>query len=330
MTARARKVGEDEAGQRLDRWFRRHFPELPHARLQRLLRSGQVRVDGRRVKSGHRVEAGQQVRIPPEAFVDAVREPSAPPVSKADANLLRRAVLHRDASVLVLNKPPGLAVQGGSAIHRHLDGMLEALRFEAAERPRLTHRLDKDTSGVLVLGRTARAAAALTRCFREGRVVKTYWAIVAGVPTRRRGRIDLALAKRPTPGGERVGVDDERGRRAVTEYEVIDRVGREAAWLAFRPLTGRTHQIRAHAAALGTPILGDGKYGRRQAFPKGVALSGKMHLHARAVELPHPDGGRLRVEASLPPHFAETLRRLGFSESEGADVFAERRSAPLN
>lgn len=318
-------VAEGEAGQRLDRWFRRHFPALSHNRLQRLLRSGQVRVDGHRVKAGHRVEAGQQVRIPPEALSDAAPPPaSRPPVGERDARQLRAAVLHRDASVLVLNKPPGLAVQGGTATRRHLDGMLDSLRFEAAERPRLTHRLDKDTSGVLVLGRTAPAAAALSRSFREGRVEKIYWAIVVGVPKARRGRIELALTKRSGAGGERVRIDDDGGRRAVTEYVIIDRIGRELAWLAFRPLTGRTHQIRAHAAALGTPILGDGKYGRRQAFLKGLTLSGKMHLHARAIALPHPDGGTLRVKAPLPPHFAETLKRLGFSEDRAAaDPFAD-------
>jgi len=326
MKLRARAIEAEEAGQRLDRWFHRHYPQLSHGHLQRLLRSGQVRVDGRRVKSGHRLEAGQQVRIPPQALTEEAPPPTAnaSPVRERDARLLQAAVLHRDASVLVLNKPPGLAVQGGSAVHRHLDGMLEALRFEAEERPRLTHRLDKDTSGVLVLGRTPRAAAALTRAFRDGRVEKSYWAIVVGVPEPRRGRIDLALAKRPAPGGERMLVDGDGGRQAVTEYAVIDRLGHEVAWIAFRPLTGRTHQIRAHAAALGTPILGDGKYGRRQAFLKGLALSEKMHLHARTITLPHPDGGTLSVVAPPPRHFSETLGGLGFSEDSTPDPFADR------
>lgn len=320
MRPRSHEVAAAEAGLRLDRWFRQRFPGLTHGRLQRLLRTGQVRVDGRRVKAGHRVEAGQQVRVPPEA--DAPAQPARPRVDAHDAAMLRAAVLHRDEAVIVLNKPPGLAVQGGSATVRHLDGMLEALRFEAAERPRLVHRLDKDTSGVLALARSAAAAAWLTRAFRDGRVEKTYWAIVVGVPQPGAGRIDLGLAKRAGPGGERIRVDEAAGRRAVTEYRVLDRVGREAAWLALRPLTGRTHQLRAHAAALGTPILGDGKYGGRRAFLQGLTVSTRMHLHARGLALPRPDGGMLRIEAPPPPHFAETLKRLGLRQADGADPFA--------
>jgi 23S rRNA pseudouridine955/2504/2580 synthase len=312
-----RQVGADEEGQRLDRWFRRHFPALPHGRLERLLRTGQVRVDGRRVKAGHRVLPGQQVRVPPEAVAEAPSQHarSDPPVGERDRRMLLETVLHRDADILVLNKPPGLAVQGGSGIARHLDGMLDALRFEAEERPRLVHRLDRDTSGVLVLARTARAAAWLTSAFREGKVRKTYWAVVVGVPEPRQGRIDLALAKRLGSGGERVQADHD-GRRAVTEYSVLDRAGRDVAWVAFRPLTGRTHQIRAHAAAIGTPILGDAKYGRQHAFLAGLGLPPQMHLHARQVLLPLADGGELSVTAPPPRFFLETLAALGFAMDE--------------
>ena len=316
MSTAERQVSEDEDGQRLDRWFSRHYPGLSHGRLEKLLRTGQVRVDGRRVKAGHRVAPGQQVRVPPEAAEGkAAAEPRPAPVRERDARALRATVLYRDDAVLVLNKPAGLAVQGGSGLARHLDGMLDALRFEAPERPRLVHRLDKDTSGILVLARTARAAQALTRAFREGSVEKTYWAVVAGVPEPRQGRIELALAKRPGPRGERVRADDE-GRRAVTEYRVIDRAGRDVAWVEFRPLTGRTHQVRAHAAALGTPILGDGKYGRRQAFLDKMGLSGRLHLHARKVRLPRPDGGELHLKAPPPKPFVDTLAALGFAVDE--------------
>jgi 23S rRNA pseudouridine955/2504/2580 synthase len=318
MSAAERQVADAEDGQRLDRWFRRHYPGLSHGRLEKLLRTGQVRVDGRRVKAAHRVLPGQTVRIPPEAETagEAAQRRDAAPVSEREARALRAAVLYRDDAVLVLNKPPGLAVQGGSGLAQHLDGMLDALRFEGRERPRLVHRLDKDTSGILVLGRTLGAARALTRAFREGKVEKTYWAVVAGVPEPHQGRVDLALAKRLGLGGERVRVDDEGGRRAVTEYRVIDRVGREVAWVAFRPLTGRTHQIRAHAVALGTPILGDGKYGRRQAFLDKMGLSGLMHLHAREVRLPHPNGGELHLKAPPPKHFGDTLAAFGFAMHE--------------
>ena len=321
MSVGVREIEPGDAGQRLDRWFRRHYPDLGQGRLQRLLRTGQVRVDGKRVKANHRVEAGEMIRIPAEATV--APPPTIPRVSKAEQRRVVELVLHDEDEMIVIDKPAGLAVQGGSAVNRHLDGMLDGLRKPGGERPRLVHRLDKDTSGLLLLARTARSAARLTKAFRDGEIEKTYWAIVAGLPPEPRGRIDLPLAKRAGPGGERARVDDEGGRRAITDYAVIERAGRHAAWLAMRPLTGRTHQLRAHAAAMGTPILGDGKYGRRDAFPGGFEVPPWLHLHARSLVVPDGRGGTRLFEASPPAHFRETLSALGFDLAAAADPFGD-------
>jgi 23S rRNA pseudouridine955/2504/2580 synthase len=310
---------EDGAG-RLDRWFRRHYPELNHGRLEKLLRTGQVRVDGKRARAGDAVAPGQAIRVPPLA------EPSAPPpvrrVRPEDERVLRDLVLYRDASAIVINKPAGLAVQGGTKTGRHVDGLLDTLRFDLDERPRLVHRLDKDTSGVLLIARTAAAAAFFTRAFREKTTRKIYWAAVVGLPRLLQGRIDLALAKHAGPGGERVQGDDEDGKSAVTYYRVIDHTGDRASWLALLPITGRTHQLRAHCAALGTPILGDGKYGGSAAHLAGVVAASALHLHARSLAIPSPAGGRLRVTAPLLPHMRETWNLLGFT-GDAADPFAE-------
>ena len=306
------RVTDDEAELRLDRWFRRHYPELTHGRLEKLLRTGQVRVDGGRVKASARLEPGQTIRVPPLG-----QATSAPPkqeeraVSDEDAAFARSLVIHRDDDVLVLNKPAGLAVQGGTGTTRHLDGMLDALRFGSAERPRLAHRLDRDTSGIILLGRTARATAFLARAFQGREALKTYWAITVGVPVPQRGRIDLSLAKTGGKGYERMEADEDEGKRAITDYTVIDHAGKKAAWVELIPRTGRTHQLRAHCAALGTPILGDGKYGGRTAMLQGIETR-RVHLHARAIEMPHPSGGMLRVTAPLPDFMQETWRFLGF------------------
>ena len=319
-------VADGETGLRLDRWFRRHFPRLTHARLQKLLRTGQVRLDGRRAKAGTRLAAGQSVRVPPLGD-DGAAPPhgatkEAPVVSAADAEALSAAVLYRDDHVIAINKPPGLAVQGGTGTRRHLDAMLDALRADGGARPRLVHRLDKDTSGVLLLAGSAAAAAALTRAFRVKAARKVYWAAVTGVPRPARGRVDLPLAKQPGPGRQRVAPDSGTGKTAVTLYRVIERAGSRAAWLVLEPVTGRTHQLRAHCAALGTPVLGDGKYGGRGAFFEGNAVARRMHLHARAIRLPHPRGGVLEVVAPLPAHMRATWRVLGFREENAPDPFA--------
>ncbi len=318
-------VATGEVGLRLDRWFKRHFPGVTHVRLQKWLRTGQVRVDGRRAKAGARLEAGQRIRVPPLGedgnSRPASRRPSPPP-DAAEAEVVRALVLHRDNQVIAIDKPPGLAVQGGTGTRRHLDGMLDALRFDASERPRLVHRLDKDTSGVLLLARSATAAAALTRAFRDKTARKVYWALVVGVPKPARGTVDLALAKAPGKGGEKVVPGIPSGKRALTRYVVAEHLGRKAAWLVLEPLTGRTHQLRAHCLALGTPIVGDGKYGGAAAFLPGIGLERRLHLHARAIRIPHPDGGVLEVAAPLPRHMRQSWRLLGFDDT-AIDLFAE-------
>jgi 23S rRNA pseudouridine955/2504/2580 synthase len=312
-------VGEADGTLRLDRWFRRHYPGLAHGRLEKLLRTGQVRVDGKKAKSGDRVSPGMAIRVPP--LSEPAQFPEGPArVRPQDEALLRSLVIHRDELAIVLNKPPGLAVQGGSGTTRHVDGLLDALRFGHAERPRLVHRLDKDTSGVLLIARTAAAAAFFTRAFRDKTTRKIYWAIVAGLPNPRQGMIDLSLAKGSGKGGERVRPDDD-GKDAVTYYRGIDAAGDKASWLALLPLTGRTHQLRAHCAAIGTPILGDGKYGGAAAHIPGGAAEHRLHLHARSLAIPHPAGFTLKITAPLPAHMRRMWDFLGFA-ADAPDPFA--------
>lgn len=322
------QVAGSDAGMRLDRWFRQRFPDLNHARLQKLLRTGQVRVDGGRVKSGARLEEGQSIRIPPlninaDSTPKIRKQRQKPTISKADAKDIRTRVLHQDDDVIILNKPPGLAVQGGSRLKRNLDAMLDALRFDKADKPRLVHRLDKDTSGVLLLARHASAARALSKAFRSKEVRKIYWAVVVGVPKPEFGTIDLSLAKRPGAGGEKVIAGARNGKTAQTRYRMVDQAGGRAAWLVFEPLTGRTHQLRVHAEALGTPILGDGKYGRRKAFLDNEDIAGRLHLHARGLLFPHPAGHVMETVAPLPEHIQQTFKVLGFDAGDEKDPFGE-------
>jgi 23S rRNA pseudouridine955/2504/2580 synthase len=321
-------VGEDEAELRLDRWFSRRFPGLGHGRLSKLLRTGQVRVDGKRAEGSLRLAPGMQIRVPPLGDLTP-RPPSVPlkrPVSPKDADALRDAVLYRDPDVLIVDKPSGLAVQGGTGIDRSVDSMLDELRLDAKERPRLVHRLDRDTSGVLVLARNARAAKWLTAAFRARETEKLYWAVVQGLPKPMRGRVDIPLAKVPGPKGEKMMEDAEAGKRAVTLYTVLDHAANRAAWLALMPLTGRTHQLRAHCAALGTPIVGDGKYGGRSAYIEGPGIAKRLHLHARFVRIHAPEGHAVSATAPLPPHMANTFKTFGFDpKSVSHDPFAEAK-----
>lgn len=312
-----RTVTNDEAEIRLDRWFRRHFPGLTQGAIQKLCRTGQVRVDGHRAEAATRLTPGQAVRVPPLPAAPATPKPPAD-VDPNVAKDLQRAVLYRDDELLVLNKPPGLPVQGGPGITHHLDALLDALRFDGG-RPRLVHRLDRDTSGVLVLARTPGVAAKLAAAFRGRSVEKTYWAVVAGRPIPVEGRIDLPLRRTGGPRGERTvkaDRDDPDSVHAITEYRTLDNAGQKLAWLELQPLTGRTHQLRVHCVALGTPILGDVKYAepdQNDAFSALVAgLSDRLHLHARALRLPHPTGGFLEVEAEPPAHMRQTFATLGF------------------
>jgi 23S rRNA pseudouridine955/2504/2580 synthase len=310
VTTRTVLPGEGEV--RLDRWFARHFPALKQGALQKMLRTGQIRVDGQRAEAKTRLRPGQVIRIPP--MPEAPPPKAGPkPVDPRDAAALQRLVLYRDDAVIALDKPQGMPVQGGPGITRHLDGMLDALRFGAADRPRLVHRLDRDTSGVLLLARTPAAAAKLAAAFRGRQAEKTYWAVVVGRPHPLSGRIDMALARHTGGHGERtVPSEDEDAARAVTLYRTLDSAQKRVALLELTPLTGRTHQLRVHcAAALGCPILGDGKYGGAAAHPEGFGNK-TLHLHARALRIPHPDGGILELAAPLPPHMAETFAFFGF------------------
>lgn len=312
MSVESRVIAADEADIRLDRWFRRHFPGVTQGTIQKLCRTGQVRVDGKRADASTRLAPGQSVRVPP--LPDVPAPPPAPAVDPHERRALERLVLYRDADVLVLDKPAGLPTQGGPGIVRHLDGMLDALRFDAPDRPRLVHRLDRDTSGVLLLARSPAAAAKLASAFRGRTVRKAYWAVVVGRPVPVEGVIDLPLARVTGGRGERTapaGRGDPGAARAITEYRTLDHAARKLAWLELAPLTGRTHQLRVHCAALGTPILGDGKYGEATAHVEG--MSGMLHLHARALSLPHPAGGTLDVAAAPPPHMRDTFRTLGFA-----------------
>ena len=307
-----REVTADEADIRLDRWFRRHYPAVTHAWVQRLCRTGQVRVDGRRVEAATRLAPGQSVRIPPLPAGPAPAAAPPPPDERSRAEI-ERMVLYRDDQLIVLDKPPGLPTQGGPGISRHLDGMLAALATGPADRPRLVHRLDRDTSGVLVVARSPGVAAKLAAAFRTRAVEKTYWAVVVGRPVPVEGRIDAPLVRHdPGPGGARVALaeaGEADSARAITDFRTLDHAGRKLAWLELSPLTGRTHQLRVHCAAIGAPILGDDAYGA----PPVEGMSPLLHLHARRLVLPHPKGGTLAVEAPLPPHMAATFRALGFT-----------------
>lgn len=316
-----RAVTDDEADMRLDRWFQRHFPELSHGALQKLLRTGQVRIDGKRAEGKDRVEPGQSIRLPPGVSNSPAPKPRAasasagPTISDRDAAEIQKMVIHRDDHVIVLNKPPGLAVQGGSGTEKHIDGMLDGLRFGSEQRPKLVHRLDKDTSGLLLIARTGQAAKRLTASFRDRETEKLYWAIVVGVPAKKEGAINLPLAKRPGAfDRELMQVDEENGQKALTHFRVVDSASRRAALLALWPRTGRTHQLRVHCTAIGCPILGDRKYGGEEALLSTIADARKLHLHARRLTLPHPSGkGELKAQAELPPHFRRTVEAFGFS-----------------
>jgi 23S rRNA pseudouridine955/2504/2580 synthase len=310
-------VGADDDGIRLDRWFKRHLPDASFNVVSRWSRTGQLRVDGARATPGDRVTEGQVIRVPP---AEPARPPAPkrerPPLSDEQIEFAQSLVIHRDAQALVLNKPPGLATQGGTRTESHVDGLLDALQFEAEGRPKLVHRLDKDTSGALLVARTARAAAFFSKHFSGHSARKIYWALVVGVPDIDDGLIDLPIAKQPGTGGEKMHVSEHEGLPSRSRYRVIEQAGNRAAWVELQPLTGRTHQLRVHMAAIGHPIVGDGKYGGKDAFLTG-GVSRKMHLHARRIRIDHPDEGRVDVTAELPEHFAESMAMLGFDPSIG-------------
>ncbi|MDO5603723.1 MAG: RluA family pseudouridine synthase [Paracoccus sp. (in: a-proteobacteria)] len=348
-----RRIGEDEGDQRLDRWLRKSFPQLTQGAVEKLCRTGQIRVDGGRVKANTRITAGQEVRIPPlppapASTPDALAAPAllrADQPTDADNEMIRAAVLWRDQHIIALNKPAGLPSQGGSGQGaRHVDGLADALRFDYKERPKLVHRLDKDTSGIMLLARTDRVARRLSEAFRDRATRKIYWAAVAGVPNPPMGTIRFGLVKAPGHGrggeGEKMraihprDVDKTDGaKRATTDYAVIEALGTRLAWAALVPITGRTHQLRAHMAEIGHPIIGDGKYGGSGQENKGDGwgaglgggLSRKLHLHARAIRFTHPVTGEvLTLTAPLPEHMARTWETFGWrAEDAPADPFED-------
>ena len=307
-------VEPDDAGMRLDRFIATRFPDVALTHVQRVIRRGEVRVSGHRAKPSDRLEAGWGIRVPP--FRAAEPRPEAV-ASETDARFIRDILLYEDEDIMVLNKPFGLAVQGGSGTVRHVDGLLESMRDAKGQKPRLVHRLDKDTAGCLVVAKTRLAAATLAKSFRSRATRKIYWALVAGVPRVRQGRISTYLAKDEAPDGDaRMEVAEhgqEGASHALTYYAVVDQAAQKLAWLSLKPVTGRTHQLRAHAAHIGHPIVGDPKYFAVENWELPGGIQNRLHLLARRIVVPHPRTGKpVDVTAPLPPHIGQSFSLLGF------------------
>ncbi|MEZ5854925.1 MAG: RluA family pseudouridine synthase [Hyphomicrobiaceae bacterium] len=314
-------VSDRDEGMRLDRWFKQHFPSVGQSYLQKLLRTGQVRLNGRKTEANVRLEPGQQIRVPTivrEPPKEAPRPSSKPPpgLSKADRDFIEGIIIYEDDDVLVLNKPFGIAVQGGTGTKRHIDGLLAGMADRFGDRPRLVHRLDRDTTGVLLVAKTRQAAATLGRTFQTRSAAKTYWALVHGVPRPPQGRIEAALVKASGPDGDRVRKaepgEQDRAMHATTHYSMIDRVGQKAAWVSLKPVTGRQHQLRAHMALINHPIVGDNKYEDGRPMPM-EGIEPQLHLHARRLIIPHPRPGKPKLDISAPlsPHMIVTWKLLG-------------------
>lgn len=306
------KIMQDDDGQRLDRILKKSFPHITFGQMQKLIRTGQIRINGKRAKTDSRVAQGDELRLPPS--LDNTDQPEKKAFSQKDRDFIESLILYEDEALLVLNKPPGLAVQGGSKITLHLDGMLNSYQKKGV-KPRLVHRLDKDTSGVFLLAKTAEAARALTHDFQGHKVDKTYWALTVPAPSQDNGTIDAKLAKGAgrKDGGEMMIHDPDNGQKAITDFEILDRAGKDCAFVAFYPRTGRTHQIRVHAAMIGAPLLGDRKYNPEPFRVEGAGIYKGLHLHARAVTLNHPLTGRsVTFEAPLPQNFLKSWKSFGF------------------
>lgn len=344
------QIGADEGDQRLDRWLKKRFPQLTQGNVEKMCRTGQIRVDGGRVKASSRLEAGQEVRVPPLPDASEVERaraerPVGKNISAADVAMIQQAVIFKDEHIIALNKPAGLPSQGGSGQgERHVDGLTSALMFGFKDRPKLVHRLDKDTSGVLLLARTDRVARALSEGFRHRNTRKIYWAVVAGVPNPRMGSIKYGLVKAPGRGrmgeGEKMVCvhpakvqETEGAKRAHSDYAVLSMLGSRASWVALSPITGRTHQLRAHMAELGHPIVGDGKYGGSGqenlgdgwGAQLGGDISRKLHLHARMITFEHPITKKMvTVTAPLPDHMQRTWKTVGWHENDvPSDPFSD-------
>ena len=306
-------VGPDEGGMRLDRFFEARYPGLSFSHIQRIIRKGEVRVNGKRAQPKDRLQKGQAIRIPP-LKLDAPKPGPDAPQEQKDRAFLKSITLYEDDDVLVLNKPMGLAVQGGSGTYRHLDGMLGSMTEKDGQRPRLVHRLDKDTSGCLLVAKTRFAATALAKTFRTRSARKIYWAMVAGVPRPKQGRVSTFLAKEDREDESMMRIakhGEERASHAVTYYAVVDTAAQKLAWLSLKPVTGRTHQLRAHMEHIGHPIIGDEKYFRIENYEFPGGMQNKLHLLARRIAVPHPRGGVIDVTAPLPPHMQQTWNLLG-------------------
>jgi len=306
-------VSADEAGMRVDRFLAARFPELPFSYIQRVIRKGELRVDGKRAQAKQRLATRQVVRIPPLRL----DEPKSGTLrsEQETRDFLKSIILYEDADVLVIDKPAGLAVQGGSGTTRHLDGMLEVLRDAQGQRPRLVHRLDKETAGCLLVAKTRFAASALAKTFRSRSARKIYWALVAGVPKPRQGRISTFLAKEQAEDDSfmRIARHGEEGAsHAVTYYAIIDTAARQLAWLSLKPVTGRTHQLRAHMAHIGHPVVGDPKYFAKENWELPGGMQNRLHLLARRIAVPHPRGGTIDVTAPLPRHMQQSWNLIGF------------------
>ncbi|HOO80907.1 MAG TPA: RluA family pseudouridine synthase [Alphaproteobacteria bacterium] len=332
------EVKADDDGQRLDRWLKKNVPELPYGLAQKLIRKGQIRADGKRIKADAKLKAGQEIRIPPlehKSIDEKVK------ITDKDKAFIKSMVIYEDADVIALNKPAGLASQGGSKTKYHIDGLLEALTGKDGVKPRLVHRLDKDTSGILLLARNAKAAKAMGDAFKTRKVKKIYWAVVCPAPDRPDGTIKAPLIKAGGNNKERMVVDEKEGKSAITDFIVLESALHSAAFVAFWPRTGRTHQIRVHSELIGCPIVGDKKYARlpeqeethearrkAEADLKALNLADRLHLHARRIILPHPSGRKapLDVTAPLPPELKKTWKALGFSPSLKADPFEDTKS----
>ncbi|WP_375409695.1 RluA family pseudouridine synthase [uncultured Methylobacterium sp.] len=313
-------VEEDEAGMRIDRFLTTRFPQLPFTRVQSIVRKGELRVDGKRAKPNDRLEPGMSVRIPPLKLDPVAERPRSLARDATDADFIRSLILYEDADMMVLNKPFGLAVQGGSGTVRHVDGLLDALTGPDGQKPRLVHRLDKDTAGCLIVAKTRLAAATLSKSFRSRSARKVYWALTAGVPRVHQGRISTYLAKEePTDADARMRVaqhGDEGAAHALTYYAMVDNAAQKLSWLSLKPVTGRTHQLRAHAAHIGHPIVGDPKYFSIENWELPGGIQNRLHLLARRIVIPHPRTNRpIDVTAPLPPHMAQSWNLLGFDAS---------------
>jgi len=310
-------VEPDEAGMRIDRFLTARFPLLPFTRVQTIVRKGELRVDGKRAKPNDRLEPGMSVRVPPLRLEQPTERPRSAAREQDDAEFIRSLILYEDADMMILNKPFGLAVQGGSGTVRHVDGLLAALTSPDGQKPRLVHRLDKDTAGCLIVAKTRLAAATLAKSFRSRAARKIYWALTAGVPRVRQGRVSTYLAKEePTDADARMRVakhGDEGASHALTYYAMVDQAAQKLSWLSFKPVTGRTHQLRAHAAHIGHPIVGDPKYFSVENWELPGGIQNRLHLLARRIVIPHPRTGKpVDVSAPLPPHMAQSWNLLGF------------------